>query len=128
MLLLEGIPVSLGYAGGIATVYDFEIERRLELPRRAISHAEVESECQRLDEALDCSTQDLKLAQQSALRDPALVESAAVLSSHSSMADDIAALVKQHIGREFVNVEQARDSVVHLRRWNKGAGQKVLLH
>ena len=33
MLHLEGIPISPGYASGIAVVYDYEIERRLELPQ-----------------------------------------------------------------------------------------------
>ena len=109
MLLLEGIPISPGYASGIAVVYDYEIERRLELPHRAISHSEVESECKRLDDALEQSSQDLKLVEQTALSEPRLVESAALLSAHSAMANEIAALVKQHIGREFVNVEQALD-------------------
>ena len=53
MLLLEGIPISPGYARGIAVVYDYEIERRLELPHRSISHLEVESECTRLNDALE---------------------------------------------------------------------------
>ena len=112
MLLLEGIPISPGYASGIATVYDYEIERRLELPRRAISHSEVESEFERLDGALEQSSQDLKLVSQTGLSEPRLVESAALASAHSAMANDIAELVKQHIGREFVNVEQALDAVV----------------
>jgi phosphotransferase system enzyme I (PtsI) len=109
---LEGIPISPGYARGIAVVYDYEIERRLELPHRAISHLEVESECTRLDDALERSSEDLKLVEQAALSEPRLAESARLLSAHSTMAKDIATLVKQHIGREFVNVEQALDAVV----------------
>ena len=112
MLLLEGIPISPGYASGIAVVYDYQIERRLELPHRTISHLEVESECTRLDDALEQSSQDLKRVEQSALSEPRLAESAALLSFHSAMANEIAALVKQHIGRDFVNVEQALDSVL----------------
>ena len=112
MLLLEGIPISPGYASGIAVVYDYEIERRLELPHRAITHSEIETECKRLDDALETSSQDLKRGEQSALNDPRLVDSAALLSVHSAMANEIAALVKQHIGREFVNVEQALDAVI----------------
>ena len=95
MLLLEGIPISPGYASGIAIVYDYEIERRFELPHRSISHSEVESECKRLDDALEQSSQDLKLVDQTALSEPRLVESAALLSAHSAMANEIAALVKQ---------------------------------
>ena len=112
MLHLEGIPISPGYASGIAVVYDYEIERRLELPHRAISHLEVESECTRLNDALERSSEDLKLVEQTASSEPRLAESARLLSAHSAMANDIAALVKQHVGREFVNVEQALDSVI----------------
>ena len=93
MLLLQGLPISPGYADGIATVYDYEIERRLELPRSAISHAEVEEECKRVDDALEQSRQDLKLVEQTALSEPRLVDAAALLSAHSAMANDIAALV-----------------------------------
>ena len=112
MLLLEGIPISPGYVSGIAVVYDYEIERRLELPHRAITHSEVETECKRLDDALETSSQDLKRVEQTALNDPKLVDAAALLSVHSAMANEISALVKQHIGREFVSVEQALDAVI----------------
>ena len=112
MLLLEGIPISPGFVSGIAVVYDYEIERRLELPFRAITHSEVETEYQRLDDALETFSQDLKRVEQSALNDPRLFDSAALLSVHSAMAKEIAALVKQRIGREFVNVEQALDAVI----------------
>ena len=108
MLCLEGIPISPGYASGMATICDYDIERKFELPRRAILHAEVESECKRLGKALEQSSQDLKRVQQIALSDPRLVEFAALLSAHSTMAKEIAGLVKQHIGSEFVNVEGKR--------------------
>ena len=112
MLHLEGIHISPGYADGIAGVYEYENERRLELPHRAISHSEVKTECKRLDDALETSLQDLKHVEQTASRDPRLVDSAALLSVHAAMANEIAALVKQRIGREFVNVEQALDAVI----------------
>ncbi len=109
---LEGIPISPGYASGIAVVYDYEIERKLEFPHRAISHSEVEIECKRLDDALAESSQDLKLVEQTALSEPRFADSVALLSAHSAMAKEIVALVKQRIGREIVNVEQALDSVI----------------
>ena len=112
MLHLEGIPISPGYASGIAVVYDYAIQRRLELPHRAISHSEVETECKRLDDALETSSQDLKHVEQTTLNDPRLVDAAALLSVHAAMASEIAALVKQHISRDFVNVEQALDAVI----------------
>jgi phosphotransferase system enzyme I (PtsI) len=115
MLLLEGIPISPGFASGIAVVYDFDIQRRLELPHRAISRSEVDTECERLDDALEQSGQDLRHVEQTALQDPRLIDSAALISAHLTMANEIAALVKQHVGREFVNVERALDSVI--RNW-----------
>ncbi len=112
MLRLQGIPVSAGYASGIAVVYDYEIERKLELPRRAISHSEVEPECQRLDDALEQSSQALKIVERTASSEPRLADCGALLSAHSEIANEIGALVKRHIGREFVNVEHALDSVI----------------
>ena len=112
MMLLEGFPISPGYARGIAVVYDYEIERRLALPHRSISHLEVDSECTRLTDALKQSHEDLTLVERTALSEPKLVESARLLSAHSAMAKDIAALVTQHIGRELVNAEQALDAVI----------------
>jgi phosphoenolpyruvate-protein phosphotransferase (PTS system enzyme I) len=44
--------------------------------------------------------------------EPRLAEAARLMSSHSAMAKDIAALVKKHIGSEFVNVEQSLDFVI----------------
>jgi phosphotransferase system enzyme I (PtsI) len=106
------MPISPGYANGLAVVYDFEIERRLELPSRSISNLEVQSECNRLDEALEASSHDLKSVEQSALNEPRLANSAALLSAHSAMATEIAAIVRQHIGRELVNAEHALDAVI----------------
>ena len=112
MSLLEGIPVSPGFAGGVAIVYDYEIERRLELPHGDISTSAIESECKRLDDALERTSQDLDLVEQAALKEPSLVEFAPLLSAHSEMAKNIASLVKKHVARELVNVEQALDSVI----------------
>ena len=72
MLLLEGMPISPGHGSGIALVYDYEIERHLELPNRAISHSEVDAEFSRLNEALGRSQQDLKIVAQTALTEPRL--------------------------------------------------------
>lgn len=115
MLLLKGISVSPGYASGVATIYDYELERTLELPPRAISHSEVESECGRLDDALAESHRDLERVSQGMFGRPMRVDSAAWLSVHSEMANEIASMVKQHVGTEFVNVEQALESVI--RDW-----------
>ena len=119
MLHLQGIPISPGYADGIAVVYDYEIERRLELPQHAISHLEIETECRRLDDALETFFRNLKHFERTTFNDRMPVDSTALssvhmamISVHTAMANEIAALVKQHIGREIVNVEQALDAVI----------------
>ena len=45
MSQLEGIPISPGYANGIAVVYDYEIKCRLELPHRAINWCDDRNTC-----------------------------------------------------------------------------------
>ena len=109
---LEGNPISPGFATGIAVVYDYEIERIIELPERFISHAEVKSECIRLDDALEQSSEELKSIERIALREPKLARSAALSSAHSTMAQEITEIVRVHIGRELVNAEQALDAVI----------------
>lgn len=108
MVTLKGIPIAPGYASGIAIVYDLEIERTLAVPHRAIAQSEIRLESKRLDDALKLTRRDLRPDES----EPTLVKSTALLSVHSTMAKEIASLVKQHIGREFVNVEQALDTVV----------------
>jgi phosphoenolpyruvate-protein kinase (PTS system EI component) len=90
MLLLEGIPVSPGYAKGIAVVYDYDIERRIALPSRSISHSEVECEFTRLDDALQHTSQSLEIAEQAGVNEPRLVDSAALfLESHERPAFEV---------------------------------------
>ena len=112
MLRLEGIPISPGYASGIAVVYDYEVGRRLEVSHCILSSSEVASEWDRLDDALEQSRQDLQLLGQTASKGPNLSNSVALLSAHAAMTHEIAELVKQHVGRELVNVEEALDSVI----------------
>ena len=115
MKILEGSPVSPGFASGIAIVYDYEVERKLTLPDRDIRHTDVQTECDRIDDALEQSKRELKIAEQTASGDPKLADAAALLSAHAAMASEIAASVKQQIGCDLVNVEQALDSVI--RDW-----------
>jgi phosphoenolpyruvate-protein phosphotransferase (PTS system enzyme I) len=112
MLRLEGIPISPGFASGIAVVYDYEVGRRIDISCGKLSSSEVESEWNRLDNALERSHQDLQLLEQTTSKRPNLGKSVALLSAHSAMTHEIAALVKQHVGRELVNVEEALDSVI----------------
>jgi phosphotransferase system enzyme I (PtsI) len=115
MAILEGSPVSPGFASGIAIVYDYEVERKVLLPDREIQHSDVRVECDRMDDALEQSKRDLKAAEQSASNDPKLADAAALLSAHAAMASEISASVKQQIGCDLINVEQALDSVI--RDW-----------
>ncbi|QEF97371.1 Phosphoenolpyruvate-protein phosphotransferase [Stieleria maiorica] len=115
MTVLEGSPVSPGFASGIAIVYGYEVERKLLLPVREIQHSDVQVECDRMDDALEQSKRDLKTAEQIANNDPKLADAAALLSAHAAMASEIAVSVKQQIGCDLVNVEQALDSVI--RDW-----------
>lgn len=112
MLYLEGIPISPGYASGVAVIYDLEIERRVELPQYSISHSGLASEYDRLDDALEQSTEELRRLEDSVSSELRLSKSVGLMSAHLAMAREIAALVKQHIGNEFVNVEHALNAVV----------------
>ncbi|MEQ9379656.1 MAG: phosphoenolpyruvate--protein phosphotransferase, partial [Pirellulales bacterium] len=108
MVKLKGISIAPGYASGSAIVYGLEIERTLAVPHREIVQSEIGLETKRLNDALELTSRDMRPAES----EPTLVKSTALLSVHATMAKDIAALVRQRIGREFVSVEQALDSVV----------------
>ncbi|WDI40553.1 phosphoenolpyruvate--protein phosphotransferase [Bremerella sp. P1] len=112
MITLQGIPLSPGMADGIAIVYDYEVERRLELPNRPVSDTDVENQETRLDDALAQSTQELKSAETFALNEPRLIGTAQLLSVHASIAQEIAALVRKRITTDRINAEEALDGVV----------------
>jgi phosphoenolpyruvate-protein kinase (PTS system EI component) len=63
MPLLKGIPVSPGYAEVTAVVYDYEVHRRLDGPRRDVSSSEIHHEYRRLDEAVEQSSKELERAE-----------------------------------------------------------------
>ncbi len=85
MKVLEGSPISPGFARGIAIIYDYEVERKLKIPDREIEHAEVKSECDRKDDALEQSKRELKTAEQTASRDSRFTDAAALLSARVSV-------------------------------------------
>lgn len=109
---LEGIGISPGYAEGVAVVYDYETDYRLEFPDRDISASEIGAEHGRLDDAVEQSHRELQQAEQSAIGPTGHTDSSAVLAAHTHLVHDIAAKVKQFMGRELVNVEQSLDSVI----------------
>jgi len=112
MPLMEGIPISPGYAVGVTINYGIEVERRIEVPRRSITEGEVDGECVRLDDALARANLHLEELEHSISTEPHQIESAALLTAHSMLATEVAGLVRKHIGMEFVNVEQALHSVI----------------
>jgi len=117
-VLLNGRTISPGYAKGVAVVYEVDIERKLELPDRTIKQSEVELEWERIDDALEHSSRELQQIEEDAKSGTSQSHpSIAILSVHSAMANEIATLVKDHIGAEFVNVETALESVI--RDWVK---------
>lgn len=109
---LEGIPISTGYAEGVAVVYDYETDYRLEFPDRDISASEIGAEHGRLDDAVEQSHRELQQAEQSAIGPTGHTDSSAVLAAHAHLVHDIAVKVKQYMSRELVNVEQSLDSVI----------------
>ena len=113
MPTLEGIPVSPGYAAGTAIVYAYEIECRLKVPHHSVTRSEIGTECARLDDAVEQSNRELKRAEQSARSEPGRADSADLLTAHSLLVDDVAAKVKQRMGRDLVNVEQVLDDVIN---------------
>jgi phosphoenolpyruvate-protein phosphotransferase (PTS system enzyme I) len=115
MTHLEGIPISPGLAYGVAVVYDFEVGRRLEMPRRDLTHTDIESESDRLDEALARSNKDLHQTKQDATQHGSRIQALELLSVHLTMTSEITGQVKQYIRRDLVNVEQALESVI--RDW-----------
>lgn len=112
MCPLEGIAISPGYAEGVAVVYDYEMDYRLEFPDRDISASEIGVEHGRLDDAVEQSHRELQHADQSTSGPTRHTDSAAVLAAHAQLVRDIATQVKQYMGRELVNVEQSLDSVI----------------
>ena len=109
---LKGSPVSPGFASGTAVICDYEVERKLMLPDRQIPYCDVRVEHDRIDGAVEKLKQELLNAEQSASVNPKLTDVVSLLSSHAAMAGEIAETVKQRIGSERVNVEQALDAVI----------------
>lgn len=112
MPVIEGIRLSRGYARGIVVNYGIAIDRRIEIPRRAIAERDIDAERLRLDDALLRSSRELDELGQADSTKGQHIESAELLTAHTMLATEVARLVRQHIGTEFVNVEQALHSVV----------------
>ncbi|QDU58000.1 phosphoenolpyruvate--protein phosphotransferase [Aeoliella mucimassa] len=112
MFILEGVPISPGYAQGKAVVYDVELGARLETPSKSLLPEEVPQEWERLEAALEQSRMELLQLGDVIAGSPLLKQSAGILAAHASMTIEIAELVKQYVGKQLVNVEDAIGNVV----------------
>ncbi|MEW4452025.1 phosphoenolpyruvate--protein phosphotransferase [Bremerella sp. JC817] len=112
MKILTGTPISPGFAGGIAIIYDFEGERRIELPQHPISDVEIELEGHRVDDALAQSTHELTSIEEQTNRLAERLEATEVLSAHATIAQELAALVRKQIASDRINAEGALNAVV----------------
>lgn len=112
MLLLKGIPVSPGYADATAIVYDYEVHRRIEVPRRDVSPAEIHHEYRRLDEAVEQSSRELERAGTFARSGPGPGDPSAIFSAHSLLVREVAEKVQEHLCQQLINVEQALEAVI----------------
>jgi phosphoenolpyruvate-protein phosphotransferase (PTS system enzyme I) len=112
MPLLKGIPISPGYAEATAVVYDYEVHRRLDVPRRDVPPSEIHREYRRLDEAVEQSSRELERAEAFARSGSGPGDPAAIFSAHSMLVREVAEKVQEYVGQEQVNVEQALEAVI----------------
>lgn len=113
---MEGNSLSTGLAKGVAVVLGYELQRTITLPREnasdSISRSKVSDECNRMDDALEKSKQDLDDLKSIATDRTSISSAIDLVSAHASMAGEIASLVKDRISHELVGVEGALDSVI----------------
>lgn len=112
MTVLEGTPVSPGLASGTAIVYDFEVGRKMRTESTEAAACDVPREWKRLDMAIKQSSRDFDHIAKLSGDGSGNATSLSILAAHAAMTAEIASLVKEHIDREQVNVEQALDSVI----------------
>jgi phosphotransferase system enzyme I (PtsI) len=113
MAQLEGVPLSSGYAVGTAVIYECEVDRHLAVQRSDLSSHEIATEHGRLDRAVADSHGELHRSD--CLHDfhADLTDVDALLSVHSRMVSEVAAIVRQRVSDQFVNAEYALDEVIN---------------
>ncbi|MCA9126447.1 MAG: phosphoenolpyruvate--protein phosphotransferase [Planctomycetales bacterium] len=113
---MEGKTLSPGLAKGVAILVGHELQRTIELPQLnqpdSILRANVHGECERMDDALERSRQDLGVLCTLANCNPSIASAVELVSAHAAMASEIASLVKERISSNLVGVEEALDSVI----------------
>lgn len=112
MSQLEGVPISAGFAAGTAIVYGYDIERRLEIPRRELLSSEIATEHDRLDQAVEQSHGELQESQNRAVVAPDKFDIDTLLAVQARIVNEVATIVKRRVSEEFVNVEHALDAVI----------------
>ena len=116
MELMEGTTLSTGLAKGVAVVMEYELQRKTASPQTgeadSILHADVDAECERIDDALERSKDDLNDLNAGARDKPAIAAAVELVSVHAAMASEMASLVKERISSNLVGVEEALDSVI----------------
>lgn len=88
--LLEGIAISPGYAEGVAVVYDYEMDYRLEFPDRDILASDIGKEHGRLDDATEKSHRELQQAGESTNDRMGTDDAAVILAVHTQLVREIA--------------------------------------
>lgn len=113
---MEGKTLSNGLAKGVAIVMGYELQRTIALPKPdqpdSILRADVHRECERIDDALERSKQDLSVLNTLANNNPTIASALELVSVHAAMASEIASLVKERISSNLVGVEEALNSVI----------------
>ncbi|WP_442511083.1 phosphoenolpyruvate--protein phosphotransferase [Novipirellula sp. SH528] len=116
MECMEGQTLSAGLAKGVAVVVGYELQRLFPSTKKekqdSILSADVHVECERMDDALEKSKQDLDTFNAVAAEKPSLAAAVKLLSAHATMASEIAILAKERVSSDLVGVENALDSVV----------------
>lgn len=111
MLCLKGVPISPGYAKGIAVV--FNAQATLHVPRYHIERGDVDGEIARFHEALERSSHELRQLERRVLAEIGKAHSS-IFSSHLTLLRDkqFTEGVTQRIHGELINVEHALDQEI----------------
>lgn len=116
MEFFQGQSLSGGLATGTAVVLEFEIHPKLAFKDRpesdSILQAHVESECERMDEALDISRTELLTLGSTISKSTALGATVDLFNVHASLAREISESVKTLVANDLLSVEKALENVI----------------
>lgn len=116
MVFFQGQSLSGGLATGTAVVLEFEIHPKFAFKDRresdSILQTHVESECERMDEALDISRKELLTLGSTISKSTALGATVDIFNVHASLAREISESVKTLIANDLLSVETALENVI----------------